>query len=319
MKNETAWNEWTCMEESVEVEGEERERHADDGDEQGPGGQRSGSTGLDVIKLYLREIRNIPLLTEAQERELSGRVRQGDQEARKHMIEANLRLVIAIGKRYINRSLPFADIIEEGNIGLIRAVEKFDPEKGCRLSTYASWWIRQAIERALRRHMRMIRLPFRLSDRLFAYLRTVRQLTQRLHRDPSEEEVAAALGLDAETVRALAEANNDALSLDESFGPEQEDTMLSIIEDRATPSPLDAWNDQVRRKCVKECLSALTENERQILETKYGFSGQEMSVAGIGRSLGMEPDGVRQIEMRGKRKLRALLAKRHLDAEGLLA
>jgi RNA polymerase sigma factor (sigma-70 family) len=275
--------------------------------------------GLDVIKLYMREIRSIPLLTAGQECELSRRIAQGDEDARQRMIESNLRLVIAIGKRYINRGLPFSDIIEEGNLGLIRAVEKFDPDQGCRFSTYATWWIRQSIERGIANQVRMIRLPVHIGEKLQTYLRTVRQLTQRLSRDPLDEEVAGAMGESVEKVRSLSEIRADAVSLDEQISSHEEDCLINLIEDPQALSPADAWNEQLLHQRVKECLAVLSEAERVILTSRYGLRGTEQTLAGIGRKLGITRERVRQIELRGLQKLRLFLSDNRIDKENMLA
>ena len=272
--------------------------------------------GLDVIKLYMREIRSIRLLTAEQERELSRRIAQGDADARRQMIEANLRLVIVIGKRYINRGLPFSDIIEEGNLGLIRAVEKFDPDQGCRFSTYACWWIRQAIDRAIVNQVRMIRLPVHVSERLQCLVRTTRKLTQELNREPTEQEIAAAMGETVENVRHISQARVDAVSLDEQIGADDEDSLINLIEDTNAPSPLDAWNEQCLHRCVKQCLESLSEAERIILTSRYGLRGSDgQTLASIGRTLGITRERVRQIELRGLQKLRICLRKRYQDRE----
>ncbi len=295
-----------------------RERFRDGSEEQGI--DRFGNqSGLDVVKLYLREIRSIPLLTPEEERELGARVAQGDNAARQRMIESNLRLVISIGKRYINRGLPFSDIIEEGNLGLIRAVEKFDPGQGCRFSTYAAWWIRQAIERGIAGQVRMIRLPIRICEKLNAYARTLWILEQKWGRSPTEEEVAAAMGQTVEQIRMLAENRNDVVSLE---------TQVGCAEERCSDqTPADGFDypsreyDGREELCqqVQESLAVLSEQERIVLTSRYGFYGREKTHGSVGRSLGLTRERVRQIEQSGMSKMRALMSEYRKHEESVAA
>ncbi len=218
---------------------------------------------LDVVKYYLKEIRKTSLLTFAQEQELGKRVAEGDQEARARMIEANLRLVVAIGKKYINRGLPFSDIIEEGNLGLIRAVEKFQYERGFKFSTYASWWIKQSIERAIVNQVRTIRLPIHVAESVNQYKRAVRRLTQDLGREPILEEIAETLGMSVDKMRGISQVVRETFSLDMLIGEQEEDTLKDVLHDENRPSPSSHSDELQRRQQIDEWLTEISEtNER---------------------------------------------------------
>src|SRR3989337_648545 len=227
-------------EESEEKEEAERVSTKDDA---------SAQRGLDAIKYYLKEIRKTPLLTFEQEQSLAKKIAQGDQDARAGMIEANLRLVVAIGKKYINRGLQFSDIIEEGNLGLIRAVEKFQYQKGFKFSTYASWWIKQAIEPAIVNQTRTIRLPVHIAEIVNSYMRAVRQLTQSLGREPTLEEIAKKMKVDVEKARSISQVVRETYSLDMLIGDQEEDTLKDILQDNNALSPASAllsWRMSLR-------------------------------------------------------------------------
>lgn len=279
-----------------------------------------GTAGLDVVKLYLQEIRLVPLLTFAEEQELAHRIGRGDETAKRKMIESNLRLVVAMGKKYINRGLPFADIIEEGNIGLMRAVEKFDPRKGFKFSTYASWWVRQAIERAIANQVRIIRLPIHVGESVNLYTRTVRRLTQSLRREPTTEEIAKAMRESREKVRSISRIMRDTLSLDTHIGDMDEDTLQDLVADQHAPSPADAWDESLRRQQVRGWLTVLSVNERTVISRRFGLDGKDnMTLDSIGKELGITRERVRQIENAALAKLRALARGRNIDSEAMLA
>ncbi len=262
--------------------------------------------GLDIIKFYFKEIRKFPLLNFEQEQALAKRVVAGDEEARSRMIEANLRLVVAIGKKYINRGLPFSDILEEGNLGLIRAVEKFDYKRGFKFSTYASWWIRQSIERAIANQVRIIRLPVHVAEIANSYARTVRKLTQELGREPEHEEIAKKMKVTVQRVRTLAQMSRDTYSLDMLISDEGDDTLKDVLSDNNTPSPAAAVNEQGTRKYLNECISALPETERNVLRMRYGLSSETpRTLDSIGRQFGITRERVRQIEKQAIGKLRS--------------
>jgi len=230
------------------------------------------SSNPDAIKIYLREIRKTPLLSFAEEQVLAKRVQEGDLEAREQMIEANLRLVVSICKRFINRGLPFSDLIEEGNVGLIRAVEKFEYKRGFRFSTYATWWIRQAIERAIANQVRTIRLPVHVAELANNYTRTVRKLTQQLHRAPSSEEVAKSMRITVQRVRAVSQVIRETYSLDMLISSEGEETLQDMLADENIPDPSITIDDRLRRENINTWISGLAATERKVIEFRYGLS-----------------------------------------------
>jgi RNA polymerase primary sigma factor/RNA polymerase nonessential primary-like sigma factor len=284
-----------------------------DHEEHEDGNGRANGLGSDVMKLYLQEIRKTSLLTFEQEQELGKRVAEGDLEARARMIEANLRLVVSIGKRYINRGLPFSDIIEEGNLGLIRAVEKFQYQRGFRFSTYATWWIRQAIERAIVNQLKVIRLPVHVAEDVNGYSRTVRKMTQKLGREPEAREIARTMGIKIQKVRALSQATRQIYSLDMLVSEEGDDTLKDMLSDVTTRSPEMVIDEQTRDKNISEWISRLPETERRVLEMRYGLGqGKQYTLNDIGKQLGITRERVRQIESNAIRKLRQLTKDRNI-------
>ncbi len=279
----------------------------------------SGQKGLDAIKYYLKEIRKTPLLTFEQEQELAKRITQGDQEARAKMIEANLRLVVAIGKKYINRGLQFSDIIEEGNLGLIRAVEKFQYQRGFKFSTYASWWIKQAIERAIVNQTRTIRLPVHIAEIVNSYLRATRQLTQSLGRDPQIEEIAKKMKVTVEKVRSISQVVRETYSLDMLIGDQEEDTLKDILQDNNALSPATFSDEIRRREYIDEWLQQLSVSERKVIEMRFGFvDGEPKTLDSIGKEFGITRERVRQIETQALNKLRAITKRKKIDLEEML-
>lgn len=280
----------------------------------------SPAGGPDTVKQYLKEIRKTPLLTFGEEQELARRTAQGDEEARSRMIEANLRLVVAIGKKYINRGLPFSDIIEEGNLGLIRAVEKFRYEKGFRFSTYASWWIRQAIERAIVNQTRIVRLPVHVSENVNAYTRAVRQLTQSLGREPRPEEIAGKMRVRIDKVRGLSQVVRETYSLDMIIGEQEEDTLKDVLQDRNAPSPTTRYDELRRREHINSWLTQLSENERRVIELRIGLDndGESTTLDRIGKEFGITRERVRQIETNAITKLRHIAEQKNLGSEEML-
>ncbi len=275
--------------------------------------------GLDAIKYYLKEIRKTPLLTFEEEQALAKRIEQGDEAARANMIEANLRLVVAIGKKYINRGLQFSDIIEEGNLGLIRAVEKFQYEKGFKFSTYASWWIKQSIERAIVNQTRTIRLPVHIAEIVNAYLRTVRQLTQKLGRDPQIDEVAKKMRITIDKARSISQVVRETYSLDMLIGDQEEDTLKDIIQDSSAISPASFSDDIRRREHIDEWLTQLSVSERKVIELRFGLNdGEPKTLDSIGKEFGITRERVRQIETQALNKLRAITKRKKIDLEGML-
>ena len=283
------------------------------------GDSGGGQKGLDAIKYYLKEIRKTPLLTFEQEQELAKRIEKGDQEARAKMIEANLRLVVAIGKKYINRGLPFSDVIEEGNLGLIRAVEKFQYQRGFKFSTYASWWIKQAIERAIVNQTRIIRLPVHIAEIVNSYMRAMRQLTQTLNRDPSIEEIAKKMKLPLEKVRGISQVVRETYSLDMLIGDQEEDTLKDILQDTNSQSPATASEEIRRREHIDDWLLQLSVSERKVIELRFGLvDGESKTLDSIGKEFGITRERVRQIETQALNKLRAITKRKQIDFEGML-
>jgi RNA polymerase primary sigma factor len=271
------------------------------------------------LGVYLAEISRIPLLSREEEQVLSARVRAGDTQAKQRMVEANLRLVVQIARRYLNRGLPLPDLIEEGNLGLIRAVEKFDPDRGTRFSTYATWWIRQAVVRALANQARTIRLPVHVEMLLARYMREHRRLTQVLGRPPGTAELAAALGISEQEVEELEEVRQQPVSLDTPVGGERHSTLGDMIADR-TADPADSFASLFRdRSELVSVLDDLAANERTVLRRRFGLEGDPPeTLEAIGQRLKLSRERVRQIESAGIRKLRALLAARGIDASDFL-
>jgi RNA polymerase sigma factor RpoS len=285
------------------------------GDDEGGSSQK----GLDAIKYYLKEIRKTPLLTFEQEQSLAKKIAQGDQDARARMIEANLRLVVAIGKKYINRGLPFSDIIEEGNLGLIRAVEKFQYQRGFKFSTYASWWIKQSIERAIVNQTRTIRLPVHIAEIVNSYMRATRQLTQKLGRDPSIEEVAKKMTVTVDKVRSISQVVRETYSLDMLIGDQEEDTLKDILQDTSALSPASVSDDIRRREHIDDWLKQLSVSEKKVVEMRFGLNdGEPMTLDSIGKEFGITRERVRQIETQALNKLRAITKRKKIDLEGML-
>ncbi len=235
------------------------------------------------------------------------------------MIESNLRLVVAIGKRYINRGLPFSDIIEEGNLGLIRAVEKFEYKRGFKFSTYASWWIRQSIERSIANQVRIIRLPVHVAELANSYSRTVRKLTQLLGRDPSPEEIAKKMKVSVNRIRAVSQVTRETYSLDMLISGEGDDTLKDVLSDENMPAPSSATDEQRRREYLNEWIAGLPATERSVLEMRYGLNNQNSrTLDSIGKQFGITRERVRQIENQAIRKLRNFMEVRNIELSDML-
>jgi len=270
------------------------------------------------LAVYFGEIARIPLLSREEELQLARRAAAGDESAKQRLIEANLRLVVQVARRYLNRGLPLPDLIEEGNLGLLRAVEKFDGERGVRFSTYATWWIRHAVTRALANQARTVRLPVHVQMLLARYVREQKRLTQELGRAPSPSEMAKALGTGEEQIAELEELRQPTLSLDAPSGDETR--RLSDIIPDVSADPADALTRLFRQRAdLAAVLDDLAPNERTVLRRRFGLEGDEPeTLETIGRRLGLSRERVRQIEGGGLRKLRALLAARGVDASDVL-
>ena len=278
--------------------------------------EETRATSRENLRVYLKEIGRIALLTREQEGELARRVRDGDAAAKARLTEANLRLVVQIARRYVNRGLPLPDLIEEGNLGLLRAVEKFDADRGTRFSTYATWWIRQAIARALANQARTIRLPVHVGLLLQRYKREQQRLTQELERAPTMEEVAAAMGTTVDQLEELEEIRQQPVSFETPIG--EGGRIGDLIADPAA-DPLDALISLFRERAdLVSVLDDLAANERTVLRRRFGLEGDPPEkLEAIGQRLGLTRVRIRQIEAAGLRKLRALLGARGIDASDL--
>ena len=268
----------------------------------------------DSVRLYLREIGKIPLLNAKEELALAQRVVAGDPEAKHEMAEANMRLVVSIAKRYVGRGLDLLDLIQEGNTGLLRAVEKFDPDKGFKFSTYATWWIRQAITRAIADQARTIRIPVHMVETINKLLRTQRRLTQELNREPSNEEIAKEMEIEVDKVEHIMKIKQDISSLDASIRDDEEDSVLAdFIEDEDTISPEESATNQLLKEQVKDMLGALTEREQKILKLRFGLEdGKSHTLEEVGQEFSVTRERIRQIEAKALAKLR-----KHRDAKKL--
>jgi RNA polymerase primary sigma factor len=268
----------------------------------------------DSVRLYLREIGKIPLLSAEEELALAQRVVAGDKDAKDKMAEANMRLVVSIAKRYVGRGLDLLDLIQEGNTGLLRAVEKFDPDKGFKFSTYATWWIRQAITRAIADQARTIRIPVHMVETINKLLRTQRRLTQELNREPTNDEIAKEMEIDVDKVEHIMKIKQDISSLDASIRDDEEDSVLAdFIEDEDTVSPEESATGQLLKEQVKDMLGALTEREQKILKLRFGLEdGKSHTLEEVGQEFSVTRERIRQIEAKALAKLR-----KHRDAKKL--
>ncbi len=281
---------------------------------------RSVEKSLDATQLYLNEIGFSPLLTADEEKYYSRLALKGDEAARRRMIESNLRLVVKISRRYINRGLTLLDLIEEGNLGLIRAVEKFDPERGFRFSTYATWWIRQTVERAIMNQTRTIRLPIHVVKELNVYLRAARELTQKLDHEPSAEEIADMLDKPAEDVKRLLGLNERVTSIDVPVGPESDKAVLDTIADIGGSDPSQLLQENDIRDSISHWLDELSEKQREVVSRRFGLRGHESStLEEVGREIGLTRERVRQIQVEALRRLRQIMETEGLTGDSLFS
>lgn len=272
----------------------------------------------DATRLYLSEIGVSKLLTAEEEIYFSRRAQKGDVAARKRMIESNLRLVVKIARRYMNRGLALLDLIEEGNLGLIRAVEKFDPERGFRFSTYATWWIRQTIERAIMNQTRTIRLPIHVVKEINVYLRAARRLAQRLDHEPSSEEIASLLDKPIDEVKRMLGLNERVTSVDTPYGKDADKPLLDTIPDDVTPDPSVSLQNDGLQANLESWLSRLNEKQREVVERRFGLHGYENStLEEVANELGVTRERVRQIQMDALRRLREILEKDGFSVEAI--
>ena len=263
----------------------------------------------DSVRMYLREIGKIPLLSLEKETELAEKAMQGDRRAKDKMAEANMRLVVSIAKRYSGRGLELLDLIQEGNTGLLRAVDKFDPSKGFKFSTYATWWIRQAITRAIADQARTIRIPVHMVETINKLMRTSRRLTQELNREPTNQELAKEMDMDVEKIEYIQKIKQDITSLDAGIGRDgeegEESTLGDFIEDEDTASPEESATVQLLKEQVREILSTLSDRERKILEMRFGLNGTKShTLEEVGLEFAVTRERIRQIEAKALRKLR---------------
>ena len=259
----------------------------------------------DPVRMYLKEIGRVPLLTADEEIELARRMEAGDESARHRLEEANLRLVVSIAKRYIGRGMLFLDLIQEGNLGLLKAVEKFDYSKGYKFSTYATWWIRQAITRAIADQARTIRIPVHMVETINKLVRISRQLLQELGRDPHPEEVAREMGISVARVHEIMKIAQEPVSLETPIGEEEDSHLGDFIEDEAAPAPAEAASFMLLREQLEEVLETLTDREKNVLRLRFGLEdGRSRTLEEVGQSFGVTRERIRQIEAKALRKLR---------------
>jgi RNA polymerase nonessential primary-like sigma factor len=280
----------------------------------------AGAKNLDATQLYLNEIGFSPLLSPEEEVYYARLAQKGVEAGRKRMIESNLRLVVKIARRYINRGLTLLDLIEEGNLGLIRAVEKFDPERGFRFSTYATWWIRQTIERAIMNQTRTIRLPIHVVKELNVYLRAARELTQKLDHEPTPEEIAELLDKPVGDVKKMLGLNERVTSVDTPIGPHSDKSLLDTIADQRVSDPAEMAQDDDIRGSLDHWLDQLSEKQREVLARRFGLRGYEMStLEEVGREIGLTRERVRQIQVEALKRLRGILESQGLSGASLFA
>lgn len=279
-------------------------------------GQYLDDVSDDSVRLYLREIGKIPLLSAEEEMDLARRIVEGDKKAKDKMAEANMRLVVSIAKRYSGRGLDFLDLIQEGNTGLLRAVEKFDPDKGFKFSTYATWWIRQAITRAIADQARTIRIPVHMVETINKLLRTQRRMTQELNREPTIEELSKELDMEPEKIEYVIKIKQDISSLDVGVGRDGEDddsVLQDFIVDEDTVSPEDSASNQLLKEQVQEILSSLSDREQKIVRMRFGLdNGKNHTLEEVGQEFAVTRERIRQIEAKALAKLR-----KHKDAKKL--
>ena len=259
----------------------------------------------DPVRMYLKEIGKVPLLSSDEEVELAKRMAEGDEDAKKRLAEANLRLVVSIAKRYVGRGMLFLDLIQEGNLGLIKAVEKFDYHKGFKFSTYATWWIRQAITRAIADQARTIRIPVHMVETINKLIRVSRQLLQELGREPTPEEIAAELDMPVERVREILKISQEPVSLETPIGEEEDSHLGDFIQDDNVPVPAEAAAQTLLKEQLDEVLDTLTEREQKVLRLRFGMDdGRARTLEEVGKEFDVTRERIRQIEAKALRKLR---------------
>ncbi len=267
----------------------------------------------DPVRLYLKEIGRVPLLTTEREHELAERMAAGDMEAKKALVEANLRLVVSIAKRYVGRGMFFLDLIQEGNLGLMKAVDKFDHTKGYKFSTYATWWIRQAITRAIADQARTIRIPVHMVETIHKVSRYSRQMLQELGREATAEEIGEKMGMSADKVREIMKIAQDPVSLETPIGEEEDSHLGDFIQDEDTPAPADAASQTILREVIERELHTLTPREEHVIKLRFGlYDGRTRTLEEVGKEFNITRERIRQIEAKALRKLRHPSRARHL-------
>ncbi|MDD3481289.1 MAG: RNA polymerase sigma factor RpoD [Patescibacteria group bacterium] len=303
------------LDEGIEVSDKRQELIWDTDDEEEQPDQSADLSGLadDSVRMYLREIGKIPLIDQAREVELAKKIEKGDKKAKKDLAEANLRLVVSIAKRYIGRGLDLLDLIEEGNTGLLRAVEKFDYKRGYKFSTYATWWIRQAITRAIADQSRTIRIPVHMVESINKMIRVQRQLVQELGREPMPEEIAAEMEIDVDKVNNMIKISQDTIPLESPVGEEEDSVLADFIEDQDSVTPDEAATYELLKEHITDVLSLLTPREQKILKMRFGLeSGRSHTLEETGQEFGVTRERIRQIEAKALSKL-----KKHRDSKKL--
>lgn len=275
--------------------------------------EQEGLAVDDPVRMYLKEIGKVPLLTSEREHELAQRMAEGDEEAKSELVEANLRLVVSIAKRYVGRGMYFLDLIQEGNLGLMKAVDKFDYTKGYKFSTYATWWIRQAITRAIADQARTIRIPVHMVETIHKVSRYSRQMLQELGREATAEEIGEKMGMSAEKVREILKIAQDPVSLETPIGEEEDSHLGDFIPDDETPAPSDAASATILREVIERELHTLTPREEHVIKLRFGlYDGRTRTLEEVGKEFDITRERIRQIEAKALRKLRHPSRARHL-------
>ncbi len=275
--------------------------------------EQEGLSIDDPVRMYLKEIGKVPLLTAEREKELAERMAEGDENAKTELVEANLRLVVSIAKRYVGKGMFFLDLIQEGNLGLMKAVDKFDYTKGYKFSTYATWWIRQAITRAIADQARTIRIPVHMVETIHKVSRYQRQMLQELGREPTPAEIGEKMGMSAERVREIMKVALDPVSLETPIGEEEDSHLGDFIPDEDTPSPADAASTNILREVIERELNTLTPREAHVIKLRFGlYDGRTRTLEEVGKEFDITRERIRQIESKALRKLRHPSRARHL-------
>ncbi len=291
----------------VAVATESKRKDDDEGAAKKPEIDLTVEPSLDSLRLYLRSIGRVPLLTATEEVTLAKRIERGDMAAKQQMVEANLRLVVSIAKGYLGRGLTFLDLIQEGSLGLIRAVEKFDYRRGYKFSTYATWWIRQAVTRAIADKGRTIRIPVHMVEKLNKVVHVERQLVQALGREPTPEEIAGELECSQREVRDILRMSQQPISLEKPIGEEDESELGDFVEDQSAESPFELASENLRRENVRRALAALPQREREVIEMRFGLTGERpRTLEEVGRAFNVTRERIRQIENHTLKKLESL-------------